>query len=147
MNAKKVLKQLLYVELIAFEQHDSHWLKIFEISLKQFRKINSKPKYLMPIRDDKNDYILWLVNSLYFFKDKEEWLILVPNCTQPVWANVRVLDFTKALEELWKTSESRSFIIADKSTGLIAQIYSEEQHYEIHVDKCDISSINNKNDK
>lgn len=147
MNAKKVLNELLYLEVIDFEEYDSNWLKVFEISLKQFRKINSKPKYLMPIGDDKNGYVLWLVSSLDFFKDKEEWLILVPNCTQPVWANVRVLDFTKALEELWKTSESRSFIIADKSTGLIAQIYSEEQHYEIHVDKCDTSSINNKNDK
>jgi hypothetical protein len=101
----------------------------------------------MCIGDDKNDCILWLVSSLDFLKDKEEWLILVPNCTQPVWANVRVLDFTKAIEELWETSESHEFIIADKSTGLIAQVYSEEHQYEIHVDKCDTTNINNKNIK
>ena len=143
MNAKKVVNQFSYLELINFEDYDSHWLEVFEVPLKQFRKIDSEPTYSKPIGDNKEGFISWFVSSLSFLGEKKEWFILVPNCSQPVWANVRVLKFSKAVEELWETSESRDFIIADKSMGIIAQIYCEEKNYEIHVGKCNISNINN----
>ncbi|MCR6098283.1 hypothetical protein HXA31_17245 [Salipaludibacillus agaradhaerens] len=49
--------------------------------------------------------------------------------------------FTKAIEELWTTSESNDFLIADKTTGNVAQMFCEEEDYEIHVGKCDITKL------
>lgn len=144
MNAKKTLNQLSNIELIDFEDYDSRWLKLFEFPLKQFRKIDSEPTYSKPIGDTIS-YISWFESSLDFLEEKNEWFILVPNCQFPVWANVRVLNITKAIEELWETSENRDIILADKSTGSIAQIFIEEKNYEIHVGKCDITNIDKKN--
>ncbi|WP_111292833.1 hypothetical protein [Bacillus safensis] len=144
MNAKKTLNQFSYIELIDFEDYNSHWLKTFEFLLEQFHKIDSEPAH-SKIIGDSNGYISWFESSLDFLKGKREWFILVPNCQIPVWANVRVLNITKAIEELWETSENRDIILADKSTGSIAQITVEEKNYEIHVGKCDITNIDKKN--
>lgn len=70
-----------------------------------------------------------------------EYFILVPNCLEPIWANVRILNFTKFIEELWDISETNEFTIADKGTGQIVQIFSEEEYYEIHFECCDIKPI------
>jgi|GEM_PF-1817635 len=148
MKAKKVLEQFSNLVFIEFESSKSQWLQVFETPLEQFSLIDSKPTYSKPIGDDNEAYISWFINSLNFLEEKKEWLILVPNCPLPIWANVQVLDFTLAIGELWQTSESRNFIIADKSTGIIAQIFSEEKSYEIHIAKCDINDIHNeKNNK
>ncbi|WP_212029828.1 hypothetical protein [Metabacillus lacus] len=144
MNAKNTLILLSHIELINFEDYDSQWLKLFEFPLKQFRKIDSKPTYSKPIGDT-ICHISWFESSLEFLKEKKEWFILVPNCQFPVWANVRVLSITKAIEELWETSENRDIILADKCTGSIAQISLEENSYEIHMGKCDITNINKNN--
>ncbi|MDY0404822.1 hypothetical protein P5G51_004870 [Virgibacillus sp. 179-BFC.A HS] len=144
MNAKKTLNQLSYIELIDFEDYDPQWLELFEFPLKQFRRIDSKPTYSKPIGDT-SGFISWVESSLDFLKENKEWVILAPNCQFPVWANVRVFDTTKAIEELWETSENRDIILADKSTGSIAQIFVEEKNYEIHVGKCDITNIDKKN--
>lgn len=144
MNAKQTLNQFSYIELIDFEDYDSQWLEVFEFPLKQFRKIDTEPTYSITIGDS-NGYISWFESCLEFLKGKKEWFILVPNCQFPVWANVRVLNITKAIEELWETSENRDIVIADKSTGSIAQIFIEEKKYEIHVGKCDITNIDKKN--
>lgn len=144
MNAKKTLVQLSNMELINFEDFDSQWLKLFEFPLKQFRKINSEPTYSKPIGDTV-DYISWFESSLEFLKEKREWFILVPNCQFPVWANVRVLNSKKAIEELWDISENCDIILADKSTGNIAQIFLDENNYEIHIGKCNIANINKNN--
>ncbi|EIT84452.1 hypothetical protein A374_15042 [Fictibacillus macauensis ZFHKF-1] len=144
MNAKKTLNQLSNIELIEFEDYDSRWLKLFEVPLKQFRKIDSEPTYSKPIGDT-TSYISWFESSLDFLEEKKEWFIQVPNCQFPVWANVRVMNITKAIEELWETSENRDIIVADQSTGSIAQIFIEEKNHEIHVGKCDITNIDKKN--
>lgn len=144
MNAKKTLNQFSYIRLIDFEDDDSKWLEVFEFPLKQFRKIDSKPTYSKTIGDS-NDYISWFEGSLDFLEGKKEWFILVPNCQFPVWANVKVLDNTKAIEELWETSENGDIILADKSTGSIAQIFIEEKNLEIHIGKCDSNKIDKKN--
>ncbi|WP_026678535.1 hypothetical protein [Fictibacillus gelatini] len=143
MSAKKIINQFSYLELIEFEDDDSLWLNLFEGPLKQFRQIDSKPTYIKPIGDNKNSYISWFENSLAFLKEKKEWIILVPNCPRPIWANVRVLNFTKGIEELWEKSKFHDFIIANKSTGNIVQIFSEEKNYEIHIGECDFTK--NKN--
>lgn len=140
MNAKKTIKQFSNLELINFEDYNSYWIRLFEFPLKQFRKIGSKPTYSRPIGDN-NDFISWFESSLDFLKEKKEWFILVINYPYPVWANVRVVNFTKSIEELWGKSEYRDLIIADKSSGSIVQIFSEEKDYEIHVGKCDITNI------
>lgn len=142
MNARKTLNQLTYLEFINFEDDDSDWVELFHIPLKQFHKIGSEPTYIKPIDD--NDYISWFESSLDFLKQKKEWLIWVPNCILPVRANVRVLNFIKALEELWEVSKY-DMIIADKSTGSIAEISKEEKNYEIYVSRCDITNIDKKN--
>ncbi|WP_433958696.1 hypothetical protein [Cytobacillus horneckiae] len=141
MNAKKVIEDFTYLKLINFEEYDSPWLELFESKLKAFRRIDSKPTYIKPIGDIENNTLLWIENSLSFFKEKKEWFIVVPKCSEPVWANVQVLDYTKAIEELWNTSESNSFLIADKSTGTVVQIFFEEKCYEIHVGKNDITTF------
>ena len=138
MYAKKTLERFSYIELIDFEDYDSQWLEIFEFLVKQFRKIDSKPTYSKTIGDS-IDYISWFESSLDFLEGKKEWFILVPNCQFPVWANVKVLDITKAIKELWATSESGEIILADKSTGSIAQIFIEGENYEIHIGKSDIT--------
>lgn len=121
-----------------------YWLELFNISLKQFHKIDSKPTYTRPIGDNKG-YISWFESSLDFLKEKKEWVILVTNYPSSVWANVRVLDFTRAIEELWEKSGRQDLIIADKSTGSIVQIFSEEKDYEIHIGECDIMNVDKKN--
>ncbi|MBS2970789.1 hypothetical protein J9317_18760 [Metabacillus sp. KIGAM252] len=141
MTAKKVMQQLTYLELIDIEEHDSTWLQVFESKLKEFRRIDSKATYTKSVSDLENNTILWIENTLSFLKEKKEWLIVVPKCPEPVWANVQVLDYTKAIGELWNTSESNSFLIADKSTGTVVQMFFEEQCYEIHVGKCDITNV------
>jgi len=108
--------------------------------LRKFRKIDSKPTHSRPIGDNDN-LMSWFGSSLDFLKGKKEWFILVTSYPRPVWANVRVCDFTKALEELWEKLEYRDLIIADKSTGNIAQIFTEDKDYEIHVGKCDTTNI------
>lgn len=140
MNAENTMESLSYLSLIHFEEYDSPWLKRLEKSLKQFRKIDSEPDYSKA--NEKNlDYISWFESVLGFCKTNKEWLILVPNCQFPIWANVKVLNSTKALEELWDTSEDRDIILAVKSTGDIAQIYLEEDKYKGHVGKCDVMNI------
>lgn len=139
INAKKTMKHLSYLDLIEFEEYDSIWLKLFEIPLKQFRKIDSEPAYSKSY-DSNLDYISWFESVIGFLKLNKEWIILVPNCQFPVWANVNVSDSTKALKELWDTSEDRDIILAVKSTGDIAQISLEEDKYEVHVAKCDMTN-------
>lgn len=139
MKAVKKLKQLSYLEFIKFEEYDSYWLQLFDSELKCFRKLNSIPTY-RKLYENSNGNIVWLENSLDFFKNKKEWLILVIDYPRPVWANVRVLNYTGALEELWESSDYHELIIADKSTDRIAQVFSEEDSYEIHIGKCDITS-------
>lgn len=140
MNAKKTLKQFSHLELIEFEKYDSHWLELFESQLKLFRKIDSIPKYSKPFENG-SDSMTWLENALDFLKEKKEWLILVTNYPHPVWANIKVLNFTEGLEELWGNSNYHELIIADKSTGRIAQVFSEEENYEIHVGKCELTNV------
>ncbi|MGX9291379.1 hypothetical protein ACSLGF_09165 [Bacillus sp. A015] len=137
MNAKKKINQLAYVELTDFEDDNSQWLNLCETVLKQFRQINSTPSDSLTITDNKA-IMAWVKNSLDFLKEKKEWFILVVNDPFPVWANVRALDFDKAIEELWEGSENHNVIVADKVTGKIAQIYSEEKHFELHIGKCEI---------
>ncbi|WP_162356888.1 pre-toxin TG domain-containing protein [Metabacillus mangrovi] len=144
MNAKKTVNQLSYLELIDFEEYDSMWLELIELPLKQFRRLNSEPTFSKPVEGSIGD-ISWFENSLKFLKGKKEWFILVPNSQFPVWANVKVLDSTNAIAELWETSENRDIILADKSTGSIAQIFLEEKNYEIHFGKCDVTNIDTKN--
>lgn len=139
MNATKKLKQLSYLEFIKFEEYDSYWLQLFDSQLKHFHKLNSIPTYSKSYENN-NENIVWLENSLDFLKNKKEWLILVINYPRPVWANVRVLNYTDALEELWESSDYHELIIADKSTGKIAQVFSEEDSYEIHIGKCEITN-------
>lgn len=135
MNARKVLKQFSNLELIEFEDRDSELIDLFEVVLKKFRSLESTPSYKKNIGDTKENYISWIESTLSFLKDKKELLVLVPNCLEPIWAKVRILDFKKVIEELWDISETHEFIIADKSTAFIAQVFSEEKHFEIHV-KC-----------
>ncbi|UTR16750.1 hypothetical protein MM221_09770 [Salipaludibacillus sp. LMS25] len=141
MRAKETIEKFKHLELISFENFDSHWIQAFTELLKQFNLINSTPTYSKPIGDSDESYLSWFEDSLSFLKEKNQWFILVPNCLQPIWANVKVRHFTKAIEELWTISESNSFLIADKSTGNVAKIFCEEKDYEIHVGKCDITKV------
>ncbi|MDH2886629.1 hypothetical protein [Bacillus cytotoxicus] len=144
IRAKKVFSQFSNLELIEFENPDSAWIELFDTALKKFRNVNSKPTFHIPVGDVKSRYILWIessLGSLNFSNHKTEYFILVPNCLEPVWANVRILDFTKSIEELWDISETNEFIIADKSTGQIVQIFSEEECYEIHFECCNTDLI------
>jgi len=145
MNARKAMKEFTCLELLDFEEFDSPWIDLFEPLLKQFRRIDSKPTYYKLIGDSKENNIFWIENSLSFLKQKKEWFIVVPKCLQPVWANVRVLDYSKAIHELWEMSEPDNFLIADKSTGMIAKIFFEEQQYEIHIGKCSPDNIKKNN--
>ncbi|MDY7224714.1 hypothetical protein [Halalkalibacterium halodurans] len=133
MSAKKSINQLTYIKLIDFEKSDSKWIDLFRGALSDFRKIDSSPKFQKPVGDDKSSYLVWIKSSLDFLKGKENYFIPVPNGISPVWANVKILDFEKAIEELWDSSPTNEFAIADKSTGQIAQVYSEEKYYEIHI--------------
>ncbi|WP_081385866.1 hypothetical protein [Bacillus safensis] len=137
MNAKKKINQLAYLEVIDYEDDSSQWLKLCEEVLKQFRQINSTPYDILTITDSES-VMAWLKNSLDFLKEKKEWFILVVNDPFPVWANVKALDFDKAIEEIWLFSENHNVIVADKVTGKIAQIYSEEKHFELHIGRCQI---------
>ncbi len=137
MNAKKKIQQLAYIEVIGFEDDASQWLKLCEAVLKQFRQIDSTPSDILTITD-KVSVMAWLKNSLDFLKEKREWFILVVNDPFPVWANVKALDFDKAIEEIWLSSENHNIIVADKATGKIAQIFSEEKHFELHIGNCAI---------
>ncbi|PFY85636.1 hypothetical protein [Bacillus pseudomycoides] len=147
ISAKKVFSQFSNLELIEFENPDSAWIELFDAALKKFRNVDSKPTFHIPIGDVKSKYILWIesslgsLGSLSFSNHKTEYFILVPNCLEPIWANVRILNFTKSIEELWDISETNEFIIADKSTGQIAQIFSEEECYEIHFECCNTNPI------
>ncbi|MGE1143796.1 hypothetical protein [Bacillus pumilus] len=137
MNAKKKIQQLAYIEVIDFEDDASQWLKLCEAVLKQFRQIDSTPSDILTITD-KVSVMAWLKNSLDFLKEKREWFILVVNDPFPVWANVKALDFDKAIEEIWLSSKNHNIIVADKATGKIAQIFSEEKHFELHIGNCAI---------
>ncbi|MBU8657605.1 MULTISPECIES: hypothetical protein [Bacillus] len=137
MNAKKKINQLANLEVIDFEDDSSQWMNLCEAVLKQFRQINSTPSDILTITDSES-VMDWLKNSLDFLKEKKEWFILVVNDPFPVWANVKALDFDKAIEEIWLFSENHNVIVADKVTGKIAQIYSEEKHFELHIGRCQI---------
>lgn len=137
MNAKKKIQHLAYIEVIDFEDDTSQWLKLCETVLKQFRQIDSTPSEILT-NTDKDSIMTWLKNSLDFLKEKKEWFILIENDPFPVWANVKALDFNKAIEEIWLFSENHSIIVADKITGKIAQIFSEEKHFELHIGNCAI---------
>ncbi|UTR15001.1 hypothetical protein MM221_21130 [Salipaludibacillus sp. LMS25] len=139
MNAKKSMEELTYLELIDFEKNGSPWLELLGSKLKEFRKIDSTPTYTKPMGEDEDNIILWIKESLCFFSEKKNLFISVPKCSDPVWANVKVVDFTKAIEELWHISELDDFLIVDKTTGKIAQIFCEEKDYEIHIGMCDIT--------
>ncbi|MED4082010.1 hypothetical protein P4637_11955 [Halalkalibacterium halodurans] len=139
INARKIMGEFEYLQLINFEEQESHWIHLFQPKLEEFLKINSKPTYEKVEGDIEKNYILWIEDRLNFLKNVKEWLIGVPNCS--VWANVKVLDYAKAIEELWLFSEDNSFLIADKSSGVVVQTFSEEKCYEIHIGKCDVKSI------
>jgi hypothetical protein len=140
-RARQTVERFKHLQLISFENVDSSWIQVFEEPLEQFSYIDSTPTYSKPIGDSKESYLSWFEDSLSFLKEKNEWFILVPNCLLPIWANVKMTHFTKAIEELWTTSESNDFLIADKTTGNVAQMFCEEEDYEIHVGKCDITKL------
>ena len=134
MNAKKKIQQLAYIEVIDFEDDASQWLKLCETVLKQFRQIDSTPSEILT-NTDKDSIMTWL-KFIRFSQREKEWFILIENDPFPVWANVKALDFDKAIEEIWLFSENHSIIVADKITGKIAQIFSEEKHFELHIGNC-----------
>ncbi|MDY7224715.1 hypothetical protein [Halalkalibacterium halodurans] len=137
INARKTMGKFEYLQLINFEEQKSYWIHLFQPKLEEILKINSKPTYEKIEGDREENYILWIQDCLSFLKNVKEWLIGVPYCS--VWANVRVLDYAKAIEELWLFSETNSFLIADKSSGIIVQTFSEEKCYEIHIGKSDVT--------
>ncbi|AFS78657.1 hypothetical protein Curi_c16500 [Gottschalkia acidurici 9a] len=133
INAKKIMAQFSSIKLIEFEERNSKWIEKFSLVIKEFIKINSTPTYSLKICNKANSYFRWLEESLIFLKDNKEWLIIVPNCNETIWANVVVDSYSKALRELHNISSGREFIVADKNTEIIAAIYHEECEYEIHI--------------
>lgn len=133
-KARTTITNFIQVEFIAFEE-DADYLASLEDILKGFRKIGSQPTYTT--KSNNPDYMNWIEESTSFLKTIKEWVILVPNSELPVWANVRVLNFSHAIRELVNISESGEFIIADKSSGYIVQLFVEENNYEIHIGKLE----------
>ena len=70
MNVLKKLKQLSYLEFIKFEEYDSYWLQLFYSKVKCFHKLDSIPTY-SKLYENSNGNIVWLENSLDFFKNKK----------------------------------------------------------------------------
>ncbi|MCK0473221.1 hypothetical protein [Halalkalibacter sp. APA_J-10(15)] len=138
MKAKKTMKDLSYVELINIEEDGSIWLDVIAAPLKQFRRIGPKSAFIK-MMDEHNSTISWLENEVNFLKEEREWLILVPNSSWPVcvWANVKVLDFSKAMTELWEASENGDLIIASKSSGFIIELLTKDKHFELYIGQCD----------
>lgn len=135
LKAKAILNGLSYLKLIDFEYEESHWIELFEHPLKQFRQVDSKPSYTSAIVGSPMSTV-WLEGQLHYFKGKQEWLIAIPDCILPVWANVKVLGFTNALQEIW-TKFGYDIIVADKSEGVITQVFIENTNYEVHMWKCE----------
>ncbi|ADC51500.1 hypothetical protein BpOF4_17295 [Alkalihalophilus pseudofirmus OF4] len=134
IEAKKTMSALTNFELLNFEEFDSDWLISVENQLQLFRKLDSKPAFTNANKN-KDEVSEWIVNSLDFLKNKKEFSVIIPNTSYPVWANVKVEDLIKGISELLKISISNELSIADKSSTIIAQIYSEEKGYEIHIGK------------
>ncbi|MDV2686472.1 hypothetical protein RYX56_19055 [Alkalihalophilus lindianensis] len=134
IEAKKTTSSLTQFELLNFEEFDSDWLISFEDQLQLFRKLDSNPTFTNA-NINKDEVSEWIINSLDFLKNKKEFSIIIPNTSYPVWANVKVEDLIKGITELLKMSVSNELSIADKSSATIAQIYSEEKGYEIHIGK------------
>ena len=132
LTARKILNQLTSIELINFEEENSNWIKKFKAVLDQFHKIDSKPIDLISLNKPREAYLKWIHKGFSFLLGKDEWLIVVPNCDEPIWANVFVKDCHDALVSVWDLAESKEFVIANKSSGQIAAVFSEENGYEFH---------------
>jgi hypothetical protein len=132
LTARKIIDQLASIELINFEEENSNWIERFKPVLDQFHKIDSKPIDLISLHEPREAHLKWIHEGFDFLLGKDEWLIVVPNCDEPIWANVSVKDSSNALVSVWDLSESKEFVIANKSSGQIAAVFFEENGYEIH---------------
>ncbi|MGD7007030.1 hypothetical protein [Metabacillus sp. 84] len=134
LNAKNEMNKFSFLEFFEYEMDGSVWVSQFEKTLKKFRSIDSTPLLNKEYGDSQSNNLKWIVDSLGYFKDKQELLILVPNILEPIWVNVKVISFEKSIEELLTISQTNEFTIGDKSTGRIAQLFCEEEGYEIHTE-------------
>jgi hypothetical protein len=135
LAARTIINKLSSIKFIEFENDSSIWIDKCKSILKQFHSLDSIPADFIKIGKRRDDYVLWAQSTLNFFNDKKEWLILVPNCNEPVWANVFITNFNQAIASLWDTSECNEFVIVDKISQRIAAIFNEEKGYEIHITK------------
>lgn len=132
ISARNILGQFSGISLIEFEKEDSIWISRFQGYLSQIQKIDSNPSALIKFGKATNEYLSWIQYELDFLRNKKEWLIIVPNCEGPVWANVLISSFAEALSSLWNNSNSNEFVIADKTSGQVAVVFCEENCYELH---------------
>ncbi len=130
--ARTVINKLSGIKFIEFENDSSIWTDKCKNTLEQFHSLDSIPTDFIKVGKSRNEYVLWVQNTLSFFNGKKEWLILVPNCDEPIWANVLITDFNAAIASLWDTSECNEFVIVDKKSQQVAAIFNEEKGYELH---------------
>ncbi len=130
--ARGIINKISGIKLIGFEDENSLCLTNSKNVLKQLHSIDSTPVDFIKVGMARNDYIIWIQKCFDFLKDKNEWLILVPNCEEPIWANVLVTNFYDAVSSLWDISECNEFVVLDKNTQQIGAIFCEEKYYEFH---------------
>ena len=132
MIARKVVSQIQGLTLMHFEEENSEWVTKFQSLLKRYHQLDSKPEGFMSVSESRDGYLLWLEQGFDFLKDKEKWVIVVPNCDEPIWAEVLVNDFKIALSSLWEISDCNEFVIADKTTSQVGAVFCEDNGYELH---------------
>lgn len=130
--ARRVLNHLSSIELCDFENENSEWIKRFQAVLNQFHKLDSNPVDSIKVDETRDTHLKWIQKGFNFLMSKDEWLIVVPNCDEPIWANVLVKDFYDALASIWDLSESKEIVIANKSSSQIAAVFFEENVYQLH---------------
>ncbi len=135
--ARNVIHLIASLELIEFENENSDWIKKFGMLLNQFHKFDSKPVDSISCESSREDHIEWIQNGFDFLANTDQWLIVVPNCDEPIWANVRVTGFEKAITSIWDVSESNEFVLANKTSCQIGAIFFEEKSYDLHKMKIE----------
>jgi hypothetical protein len=130
--ARTVINKLSGIKFIGFENDSSIWVDECKSVLEQFHSLDSISTDFIKAGKNRDEYVLWAQSTLSFFNGKKEWLILVPNCNEPIWANVFVINFNEVIASLWDTSECNEFVIVDKKSQQIAAIFNEEKSYELH---------------
>lgn len=129
VKSKKEMKHITAVSVIEFIESESSNIKMYRCELQDLLNYKECPPLAIKKKDtDIDDTIMWIQTELTFLKSNVIWLI--PCGERGIWwAKTKVIDYKRALHQLWE--QSQDICIIDIDNSVIFSISINENNIEI----------------